>query len=208
MLTRRQVADHHVVMAASMQLILASSSVHRRALLEQLRLPFRSHPPNIDESPGHDETAEDLVARLAVCKALEVARIYPDALIIGSDEVAAVNGRILNKPEDYASAVSQLQVMSGQVVDFLTGVCLVNSGSGHRQFDRVSVQVHFRKLNDAEIHRYLDLDEPYDCAGSFRSEAGGITLVRRISSDDNTALLGLPLISLSAMLRNEGYELP
>ena len=195
-------------MAASMQLILASSSVHRRALLEQLRLPFRSHPPNIDESPGYDETAEDLVERLAICKALEVAKIYPDALIIGSDEVAAVDGHILNKPEGHANAVSQLKMMSGQVVDFLTGVCLVNSSTGHRQFDRVDVQVHFRKLTDTEIHRYLSLDEPYDCAGSFRSEAGGITLVRRISSDDNTALLGLPLISLSSMLRNEGYELP
>lgn len=195
-------------MAATMQLILASSSVHRRALLERLRLPFRSHPPNIDESPGNDETPEALVERLALSKALEVAKIYPDALIIGADEVAAVNGHVLNKPEHHADAVGQLRMMSGQVVNFLTGICLVNGRTGHRQFDRVNVQVHFRKLTDAEIYRYVDLDEPYDCAGSFRSEAGGITLVRRVSSDDTTALLGLPLISLSGMLRNEGYEIP
>ena len=197
-----------MVMAATMQLVLASSSVHRKALLQRLRLPFRSHPPNIDESPGNDETPEALVERLALSKALEVAKIYPDALIVGSDEVAALNGHILNKPEDHAGAVGQLRMMSGQVVDFLTGVCLVNGRTGHRQLDRVGVQVHFRKLTDAEIYRYLSLDEPYDCAGSFRSEAGGITLVHRISSDDDTALLGLPLISLSGMLRNEGYEIP
>ena len=195
-------------MAATMQLILASSSVHRRALLERLRLPFQSHSPNIDESSGNDETPEALVERLALSKALEVAKIYPDALIIGSDEVAVVNGQILNKPADHADAARQLRMMSGQVVNFVTGICLVNSRSGRRQLDRVDVRVHFRILTDAEIYRYLSLDQPYDCAGSFRSEAAGITLVRRISSDDNTALLGLPLISLSEMLRNEGYEIP
>ena len=146
--------------------------------------------------------------RLAPAKALEVAKSHPDALVIGSDEVATLKGQILNKPEDHADAVRQLRMMSGQVVDFLTGVCLVNSGTGHRQFDMVTVQVHFRELTDAGIHRYLDWDKPYDCAGSFRSEAAGITLVDRISSDDNTALLGLPLISLQGMLRNEGYVIP
>ena len=146
--------------------------------------------------------------RLAPAKALEVAKSHPDALVIGSDEVATLKGQILNKPEDHADAVRQLRMMSGQVVDFLTGVCLVNSRTGHRQLDMVTVQVHFRVLTDAGIHRYLDWDKPYDCAGSFRSEAAGITLVDRIRSDDITALLGLPLISLQGMLRNEGYVIP
>ena len=146
--------------------------------------------------------------RLALAKALEVAKSYPDALVIGSDEVAAVNGHILNKPEGHTGAVNQLRMMSGQVVHFLTGVCLVNSRTGRRQLDMVPVQVHFRELTDAEIHQYLNWDKPYDCAGSFKSEAAGITLVHRISCDDNTALLGLPLISLQRMLRNEGYNIP
>ena len=195
-------------MAVATELILASSSIHRIALLERLRLPFRSHPPNIDESIRSDETPAALVKRLALAKALEVAKSYPDALIIGADEVAAVNGHILNKPEEHTGAVSQLRMMSGQVVHFLTGVCLVNSRTGRRQLDMVPVQVHFRELTDAEIHRYLNWDKPYDCAGSFKSEAAGITLVHRISCDDNTALLGLPLISLQRMLRNEGYNIP
>ncbi|MCY3751469.1 MAG: Maf family nucleotide pyrophosphatase [Gammaproteobacteria bacterium] len=195
-------------MAAATELILASSSVHRVALMERLRLPFRSQPANIDESIMGDETPAALVKRLALAKALKVAGSYPDALVIGADEVAAVNGQILNKPEDHAGAVRQLRMMSGQVVDFLTGVCLVNSRTGHRQLDMTTVEVHFRVLTDAGIHRYLDWDKPYDCAGSFKSETAGITLVDRISSDDNTALLGLPLISLQRMLRNEGYIIP
>lgn len=195
-------------MAATTELILASSSAHRIELMERLRIPFRSQPPDIDESIMDNETPAALVKRLALGKALKVAENHPGALVIGSDEVAALKGQILNKPEDHADAVRQLRMMSGQVVDFLTGVCLVNSGTGHRQFDMVTVQVHFRELTDAGIHRYLDWDKPYDCAGSFRSEAAGITLVDRISSDDNTALLGLPLISLQGMLRNEGYVIP
>ena len=195
-------------MAATTELILASSSAHRIELMERLRIPFRSQPPDIDESIMDNETPAALVKRLALGKALKVAENHPGALVIGSDEVAALKGQILNKPEDHADAVRQLRMMSGQVVDFLTGVCLVNSGTGHRQFDMVTVQVRFRELTDAGIHRYLDWDKPYDCAGSFRSEAAGITLVDRISSDDNTALLGLPLISLQGMLRNEGYVIP
>ena len=197
-----------MAMTPGKELILASSSVHRIALLEQLRLPFRSYPPNIDESVRSDETPTALVERLALAKALKVAKTYPEALVIGSDEVAAVNGHILNKPGGREGAVSQLRMMSGQVVQFLTSVCLVNSSTGRRQLDVVSVQVHFRELTDAEIQRYLDRDKPYDCAGSFKSEAAGITLVHRISCDDNTALLGLPLISLQKMLRNEGYIIP
>ena len=197
-----------MTMAAVAELVLASSSVHRIALMERLRLPFRSRPPNIDESVLAGEAPADLVRRLALAKALEVAKSYPDALVIGSDEVAAASGQILNKPEDHGAAVRQLRMMSGQVVDFVTGICLVNSRTGRRQLDVVTVQVEFRVLTDAGIRRYLEWDKPYDCAGSFKSEAAGITLVERISSDDNTALLGLPLISLQGMLRNEGYVIP
>lgn len=191
-----------------MKLVLASSSVHRKSLLERLRLPFICHPPDIDERIRADETAPALVERLAREKALTIAKLHADALVIGSDEVAVAGGQILTKPAGYADAWRQLKIMSGQVVEFLTCVCLINSRSGRQQHDTVTVEVQFRELTDTEIERYLDLDKPYDCAGSFKSEAAGITLVRRISGDDNTALLGLPLISLQGMLRNEGYIIP
>ena len=190
------------------KLVLASSSIHRKALLERLRLPFSCHPPNIDESIRADEPAPALVERLAQTKALTIAKQYPDALVIGSDEVAVVDGQILTKPEGHTGAVRQLKLMSGKVVEFLTCVCLINSRSGRQQLDTVTVEVQFRELTDSEIDCYLEWDKPYDCAGSFKSETAGITLVNRISSHDNTALLGLPLISLQRMLRNEGYKLP
>ena len=195
-------------MATPAKLILASSSIHRKALLERLELPFSCHPPNIDESIRNAEAACSLVERLAQAKALTVAKEYPDALVIGSDEIAAVNGQILTKPEGYEGAVRQLRVMSGNLVEFVTSVCLVNSRTGQQQQDTVTVEVRFRKLTDTEIKRYLDREQPFDCSGSFKSEGAGITLVHRISSDDNTALLGLPLISLQRMLRNEGYNIP
>lgn len=175
--------------------------------MERLQVRFSCHPPNIDESIRDDESARALVERLARSKALAIAKDYPDALVIGSDEVAALNGHILTKPEGYAGAVRQLRIMSGNVVEFLTSVCLVNSRSGRQQVDTVTVEVQFRQLTDTEISRYLNWEQPYDCAGSFKSEGAGITLVHRISSDDNTALLGLPLISLQRMLRNEGYKI-
>ena len=190
------------------KLILASSSIHRQELLERLRFPFICHAPQIDESIRTGETASSLVARLARAKASAVVKDYPDALIIGADEVATVNGQILTKPEGYTDAVRQLRIMSGNLAEFLTCVCLVNSWSGRQQLDTVTVDVQFRKLTDSEINRYLNQEKPYDCAGSFRSEGAGITLVHRISSDDNTSLLGLPLISLQSMLRNEGYNIP
>lgn len=195
-------------MATPAKLILASSSIHRKALLERLRLPFTRHPPNIDESIRNGEAASSLVERLARAKALAVAKKYPDALVIGSDEVAVVNGQILTKPEGYESALHQLRNMSGKLVEFLTCVCLVNSRSGRQQLDTVTVEVLFRQLTDKEINNYLNWEQPFDCSGSFKSEGAGITLVHRICSDDNTALLGLPLISLQKMLRNEGYKIP
>ena len=191
-----------------MKLILASSSIQRKSLLERLRLPFSVRPPDIDEGIRAGESAPALVERLAREKALTIAKLHAGALVIGSDEVAVTGGQILTKPAGYAGALRQLRIMSGQVVEFLTCVCLVNSASGRQQHDTVTVEVQFRELTDTEIERYLDLDKPYDCAGSFKSEAAGITLVRRISGDDSTALLGLPLISLQGMLRNEGYIIP
>ena len=190
------------------KLILASSSIHRKALLDRLRVPFSCHSPDIDESIRAGEPAPALVERLARAKALVIAKQHPDTLVIGSDEVAVTDGQILTKPAGHAGAVRQLKLMSGQVVEFLTCVCLVNSRSGRQQLDTVTVEVQFRELSDTEIERYLVWDRPYDCAGSFKSEAAGITLVNRISGDDNTALLGLPLISLQRMLRSEGYILP
>ena len=195
-------------MATPTRLILASSSVHRKTLLERLRIPFSCHPPDIDESIKDGEAAASLVKRLARDKALEVVKDYPDALVIGSDEVAVVNSHILTKPDGHEDAVRQLNMMSGNLVEFLTCVCLVNSRSGQQQVDTVTVEVLFRQLTDVEINRYLEWEQPFDCAGSFKSESAGVTLVARISSDDNTALLGLPLISLQRMLRNEGYNIP
>lgn len=195
-------------MTTPAKLILASSSIHRKALLERLRLPFSSHAPNIDESIRNGEAATSLVERLARAKALAIETEYPDALVIGSDEVAAVNGHILTKPEGYEGAARQLRIMSGKLVEFLTCVCLVNNRTGRQQLDTVTVEVLFRQLTDTEINDYLDWEQPFDCAGSFKSEGAGVTLVHRISSDDNTALLGLPLISLQRMLRNEGYNIP
>ncbi len=195
-------------MTTPAKLVLASSSVHRKALLGRLGLSFVCHSPDIDESIRDGEAAPSLVERLARGKAVTVAKEYPDALVIGSDEVAAVNGQILTKPEGYEGAVQQLRIMSGNLVEFVTCVCLVNSRSGQQQLDTVTVEVRFRELTDTEISRYLDREQPFDCSGSFKSEGAGITLVHRISSDDNTALLGLPLISLQEMLRNEGYIIP
>lgn len=189
-------------------LILASSSPYRRLLLERLRLPFRCHAPNIDESQREGESPETLVERLAREKALTVAQEYPDALIIGADEVAVIAERVLSKPGNRERARRQLRLASGRVARFLTCLCLFNSRTGRQQRDTVTVEVAFRTLTDAEIERYLDLDAPYQCAGSFKAEAGGITLVERISGYDDTALLGLPLISLQKMLRNEGYAIP
>ncbi len=176
--------------------------------MERMKLPFTCQAPDIDESRLAGEPAPALVERLAWEKALAVAKNHPDSLIIGADEVAVVDDHILTKPGGHERAAQQLRLVSGRVVRFLTGVCLLNSRTGDRQLDTVIVEVAFRQLTGAEIERYLEADKPYASAGSFKAEAGGITLVRRISSDDDTSLLGLPLISLQEMLRNEGYEIP
>jgi len=188
--------------------VLASTSPYRRALLERLQIPFATAAPDIDETPLTGESPAALCARLAAAKAQAVQHDWPDALIIGSDQVAVVGAALLNKPGNHANAVDQLRRMRGKAVDFFTALCVLNVRAQRRQAVIVPVTVHMRELSDVEIERYLQAERPYDCAGSARIEGLGISLVARLECDDPTALIGLPLIELCAMLRNEGIELP
>ncbi len=189
-------------------LVLASTSPYRRELLERLGLAFSTAAPQVDETPRAGESPRDLVMRLAAAKARAVAAHYPDALIIGSDQVALLKNKILGKPGDHAGAVEQLSAASGQRVEFLTGLCLLHAASGRAQADVIPYAVHFRPLTPAQIERYLNREQPFQCAGSFKSEGLGITLFERLEGDDPSALIGLPLIRLVSMLRIEGLELP
>jgi septum formation protein len=195
-------------MSESPKIVLASSSPYRKTLLERLCIPFETCSPDVDESPIPDESPEQLVIRLARLKADTVAKSCSDALIIGSDQVAVLGNTVLGKPETRANAIKQLQSMRGNTVIFLTGICLLNASTQNHQSDLVRYEVVFRDFDDAEIVRYLDRDEPYNCAGSFKSEQLGITLMRRMQGEDPTALIGLPLIRLAEMLRQEGVLLP
>jgi len=186
------------------RLILASGSAFRRTLLERLGLPFEVDVPNIDETARIGEAPPDLVSRLAREKALTVAARHSDALVIGSDQVADLDGEILTKPSDHAAAVRQLQRSSGQWVAFRSGICLLDASSGGRQVDVVSYNVRFRDLGSSQIEHYLRRERPYDCAGSFRSEGLGIVLLESMSGEDPNALIGLPLIRLVTMLSAEG----
>jgi MAF protein len=189
------------------QLILASSSPFRRELLSRLGIEFSSVSPNIDESTIAGEPADKLVIRLAQAKAREVAKQHPDALIIGSDQVAVVDGKILGKPENHQQATEQLMFASGKRVSFLTGLCLLNSDTGESQVCCEPFHVIFRVLQRQEIENYLLKEKPYNCAGSFKSEGLGISLFERLEGDDPNALIGLPLIRLIAMLRKEGVDI-
>jgi septum formation protein len=189
-------------------IILASSSPYRRKLLERLELPFQSHGPDIDETPLPGESPISLVRRLAQEKADCTSRLYPGALVIGSDQVAVYGRNILNKPGSHAQARIQLQRLSGHNVRFHTGLCVINGSTGSVQVDCVTFKVKFRKLVPDEIERYLAAERPYDCAGSFKSEGLGVSLLASMQGDDATALVGLPLIRLCEMLRNEGQKLP
>ena len=175
--------------------------------MERLQLTFTSASPDIDETPDPMESAEDLVIRLAQAKALKVAAAGAGLLVIGSDQVAVLNGRVLSKPGNRRNAVAQLRAASGQCVRFLTGICLVNSSTGKCQVDCIATDVYFRDLSDEDIANYLQKEQPYDCAGSFKSEQLGITLVTKITGNDPSALIGLPLIRLCDMLSNEGVKL-
>lgn len=187
-------------------LVLASSSPFRCELLKKLQLDFVPESPDIDESEIPGETPEALVARLAVSKAKKVAENHPRALIIGSDQVAVLNEHIMTKPHTHDNAVKQLQQSSGQTVRFLTSLCLLNSETGNQQVTVVPFFVDFLDLDKQQIEQYLLKEQPYNCAGSFKSEGLGITLFKRMQGDDPNSLVGLPLISLTHMLRNEGID--
>lgn len=190
--------------AASPLLVLASTSPYRKTLLARLGLSFETFAPEVDERPRDSEPPEQLVHRLARAKAQTASAVYPQALIIGSDQVAVLDGEILGKPGNHENAVRQLLRASGRAVDFFTGLCLLNSRTGAMQCDVVPFRVVFRTLNAQRIEDYLRREQPYNCAGSFKSEGLGIVLFERMQGDDPTALMGLPLIRLSRMLEQEG----
>jgi MAF protein len=189
-------------------LLLASSSPYRRELLERLRLPFVCASPDIDESHRPDEPAVELVKRLAREKAMALAERFPGHLIIGSDQVAVLGERILGKPHTFERALEQLSASSGNSVSFLTGLALYNSQTGQCQVDCVPFTVHMRELDEARITRYLNAEQPYDCAGSFKAEGLGVSLFRATEGPDATGLIGLPLIRLVDMLTAEGVAVP
>jgi len=190
------------------RLVLASTSRYRQELLARLGIAFETAAPGVDESPLAGETPKLLALRLACAKARAAQAAYPDALIIGCDQVAVVGATLLNKPGTHARAVEQLLLMSGKPVAFHTALCLLNARTLCCQSAIVPVIVHMRELGMDQIERYLRVERPYDCAGSARIEGLGIALVARLESDDPTALIGLPLIRLCDMLKNEGVELP
>lgn len=188
-------------------LILASTSPFRKALLEKLQVPFETASPQIDESARPDEAPAQLVTRLAEEKAKAVANNYPDALIIGSDQVAVIDDEIMGKPGNHANAIAQLSRASGKRVTFLTSLCLYNSKSQRSQVEVVPFSVVFRELSQTQIEHYLQREQPYNCAGSFKSEGLGIALFERLEGDDPNSLIGLPLIRLIRMLENEGFSI-
>ena len=188
-------------------LILGSTSVYRRGLLDRLRLPFTCERPDVDETPGRGEAPDALAMRLAQAKAEAVAARMPGAWVIGSDQVAALDGRPLGKPGGRDAAIAQLTAMSGRSVVFHTAMALARAGQSTLQAqDRT--EVVFRTLQADEIARYVDAEQPFDCAGSFKCEGLGIVLFEAIRSDDPTALVGLPLIATARLLRAAGYALP
>jgi len=188
------------------KLILASTSVYRRELLDRLRIPFEVISPQVDEAPLPGENTLDLALRLAKAKAAAVAKNHPEAWVIGSDQVADLCGAAIGKPGNFERAMAQLQLMRGATVTFQTALCLM-----HGDFETtisIPTEVTFRKLSDDVLEAYLHAEEPYDCAGSAKSEGLGISLLKSIKSDDPTALIGLPLIALSDLLREAGFLIP
>lgn len=190
------------------KLVLASTSPFRQQILRKLNIDFDTAAPNVNEDRLNNETPQQLVSRLAEAKAKAVASDFPDALIIGSDQVAVLGNDILGKPLDHENARQQLSAASGQKVTFYTGLCLFNNASGKTQISCVPYYVYFRKLREEQIEHYLKTDRPYNCAGSFKSEGFGISLFDRLEGDDPNTLIGLPLIELIRLLANEGIEIP
>lgn len=187
-------------------LILASSSPYRAAMLERLGVPFATAASGIDETPEPGETPEALVRRLALAKARQVADAHPGALVIGADQVAVLGDRVLGKPGTRERAIAQIERMSGNRVDYLSGIALL--GAGNDRVDIVPTRLTYRYLDGPEIERYVDRDQPFDCAGAMRSESLGIALLESLSSDDPTALIGMPLIRIAQWLRDCGFEIP
>ncbi len=188
------------------KLILASTSVYRRELLERLRIPFEVISPKVDETPLPGEGTADLALRLAKAKAAAVAKDHPEAWVIGSDQVADLCGAAIGKPGNFERAMAQLQLMRGATVTFQTALCLMRGDT--ETTINIPTEVTFRKLADDVLEAYLHAEEPYDCAGSAKSEGLGISLLESIKSDDPTALIGLPLIALSSLLRDAGFAIP
>ncbi len=188
-------------------LILASTSPARKLLLERLGLVFQVAPSNVDEAPLPEESPVAMVERLARAKAEAVAQAHPGSLIISADQVGVINGAILGKPRDHADAVRQLRLASGKIVTFLTALCLLNGTTKNSQLETVPYSVTFRTLTDEQIENYLRLEQPYQCALSFKSEGLGVALCEKYSGDDPAALIGLPLIRLVRMLEREGVYL-
>jgi septum formation protein len=188
-------------------LILGSTSRYRKELLSRLQIPFETAAPDVDETPHINESPKDLALRLALAKARAVALKNPEAIVIGSDQVADLEGAPLGKPGNHTNATLQLQRMSGKTVIFQTALSVVCIATGYQRTDLAEVKVKFRDLSDAEIESYLRAEEPYDCAGSAKSEGLGIVLLDAIENDDPTALIGLPLIRTCQMLREAGVKL-
>ena len=193
---------------SGLTLVLASTSRYRRELLERLKLPFKMVSPDVDETPHSGEAPAITAGRLALAKAQAAHPRFPRSLIIGSDQVAFCDGVRLDKPGNHAGAVRQLRYTSGRSVSFITAIALVNTASARTQTKLIPTEVRFRKISDREIERYLQAEPAYDCAGSAKAEGLGISLVESIQSVDPTALIGLPLIALSEMLRNENVSVP
>lgn len=190
-----------------MKLVLASTSPFRKALLERLHINFECDSPDIDETPLENESVEEMVVRLAIAKVQAISTHHPDALIIGSDQSAVLNGEKLSKPGNFKNAFEQLKLASGQKIIFQTGLCLLNTSTGNIQSTCVPYTVVFKELTPTMIENYLHKEEPYNCAGSFKSEALGIALFERFEGSDPNALIGLPLIELVNFLGNEGFSI-
>lgn len=195
------------VLNVSRPVVLGSSSRYRRELMERLQIPFSVAVPDVDETPHAGETPRNLALRLALAKAHAVAQLHPEAVVIGSDQVADLAGQPLGKPGEHARAVQQLRQMRGKTVIFQTALAVVCLSTGFEQVDLAEVRVVFRDLSDEEIEAYLQAEKPYDCAGSAKSEGLGIALLESIDNDDPTALVGLPLIRTSRLLRQAGIKL-
>ena len=197
----------HTVATQPVELILGSSSPYRRELLERLRLPFTVVSPKIDETPQLGETSPDTALRLALEKARHIAQFHPHALIIGADQVATVDGEQIGKAGGFDKALAQLQMMRGKTALFHSALCLYDARNDSYQLENIVTKTTFRDLPDEELAAYLRIEQPYDCAGSAKVEALGITILEKVESDDPTALIGLPLIALTGMLRHVGVSL-